>query len=272
MSHGSIDHPDRTPILSTQQLGFTVGGTAGQPAVRIVHDITKSWKPGEFFGICGPNGAGKTTLIRLLGGLLKPTAGSVRLQGNELNRLNPREIARQVAFMHQDTRVPFDFTVREVVLFGRHPYASPLQGHTAADERRAMECLAEVGCQHLAERPANTLSGGERQRIMLARVLAQDTPILLLDEPTASLDIRYSLDVYETCQRLAREGRLVIAVLHDLRAAARYCTRVCLMDGGTIVADGDPEEVLHEGHIAYVYGIKVMTYRNPVGDWDYAIV
>lgn len=260
------------PILSCSGLACQVGGSSGQPVTRIVHDIEKSWKPGEFFGICGPNGAGKTTLLRLLGGLAKPTSGSVRLQGTDLKQLHPHEIARQIAYMHQDTQVPFDFTVREVVLFGRHPYANPLQGISSVDEKKARDCLIEVGCDHLADRPVNTLSGGERQRVMLARVLAQDTPILLLDEPTSSLDIRFSLDVYETCQTLARNGHLVIAVLHDLRAAARYCTRVCLMDGGTIVADGDPEEVLHEGHIAYVYGIKVMTYRNPAGVWDYTII
>ena len=263
---------ENRPILACEGLAYQVGGSGGQPMTRIVHDIDKSWKPGEFFGICGPNGAGKTTMLRLLGGLLKPTSGKILLQGEDLAQMQPRESARQIAYMHQDTQVPFDFSVREVVLFGRHPYANPLQGHSSADEKVARDCLVEVGCDHLADRPVNTLSGGERQRVMLARVLAQDTPILLLDEPTSSLDIRYSLDVYEICQNLARNGRMVAAVLHDLRAAARYCTRVCLMDSGTIVADGDPEEVLHEGHIAYVYGIKVMTYRNPAGAWDFTVI
>ncbi len=259
------------PLLSCQDLAFTAGGSHGLPLVRIVHDVSRSWQGGEFFGICGPNGAGKTTLLRLLGGLLPPSAGSVTVAGQPLASLQPREAARQIAFMHQDTQVPFEFSVLEVVLFGRHPYAPPLQGHSAADRRIARDCLAEVDCVHLADRPVSTLSGGERQRVMLARALAQDTPILLLDEPTSSLDIRNSLDVFETCQKLAGRGRLVIAVLHDLRAAARFCTRLCLMHEGTIVADGDPEEVLHEGHIAYVYGIRVQTYRNPAGAWDFVV-
>ena len=265
-----LKHP--SPILSCQDLAYSVGGNTGQPAVRIVHDISKSFRPGEFFGICGPNGAGKTTLLRLMGGLIKPSSGKVMLAGKDLANYQSREAARLLAYMHQDTQVPFEFSVREVVLFGRHPYANPLQGHSSADERKVRDCLQEVGCDHLADRAVNTLSGGERQRVMLARALAQDTPVLLLDEPTSSLDIRYSIDVYETARQLSRSGRLVIAVLHDLRAAARYCTRVCLMSEGAIVADGDPEEVLHEGHIAYVYGIKVQTFKNPAGDWDYCVV
>lgn len=259
-------------LLSCSGLRYQVGGTSDQPLTQIVHDIENVWKPGEFYGICGPNGAGKTTLLRLLGGFLKPSAGIVLLQGTDLHKMHPRETARLIAYMHQDTQVPFDFSVLEVVLFGRHPYATPLQNHSTADEKIAMDCLREVECDHLAQRPVNTLSGGERQRVMLARVLAQDTPILLLDEPTSSLDIRNSLDVFETCQSLAKKGHLVISVLHDLRAAARYCTRVCLMDKGTIVADGNPEEVLHEGHIAYVYGVRVKTYQNPAGAWDFVVL
>jgi iron complex transport system ATP-binding protein len=270
--NSSIEADVHTVLLSCDRLAFQVGGTTDQALTRIVHDVTNTWKAGEFFGICGPNGAGKTTLLRLLGGLLKPASGSVYLKSEDLCQMRPREIARQISYMHQDTQIPFDFSVLEVVLFGRHPYASPLQGHSSADKKKAMDCLIEVDCEHLADRPANTLSGGERQRIMLARALAQDTPILLLDEPTSSLDIRNSLDVFETCQKLAKKGHLVIAVLHDLRAAARYCTRVCLMNNGTIVADGEPEEVLHEGHIAYVYGVRVQTYRNPAGFWDFAIM
>ncbi len=267
-----LTYNEDRPILSCQALGLSIDGTGGRPSLPIVHDISKSFRKGEFFGVCGPNGAGKTTFLRLLGGLARPSFGKVMLKDKDLSDYAPRESARLVSYMHQDTQVPFDFSVREVVLFGRHPYASPLQGHSSADERIARDCLMEVGCDHLADRAVNTLSGGERQRVMLARVLAQDTPVLLLDEPTSSLDIRYSIDVYETARQLARNGRLVIAVLHDLRAAARNCTRVCLMNEGTIVADGDPEEVLHEGHIAYVYGIKVQTFRNPAGAWDYCVV
>lgn len=269
---GKPAHSDNNkPLLACRDLNYSVSNTADKSPVNIVHSISKTWQDGEFFGICGPNGAGKTTLLRLLGGLLQPSAGEVLLQSQSLADLQPREIARQITFMHQDTVVPFEFSVLEVVMFGRHPHSSPLQGYSTADRQVALASLAEVESEHLAARSISTLSGGERQRVMLARALAQDTPILLLDEPTSSLDIRHSLAVFETCQKLARQGRLVIAVLHDLRAAARFCTRLCLMHEGTIVADGDPEEVLHEGHIAYVYGVRVHTYCNPAGAWDYVI-
>ena len=175
--------------------------------------------------------------------------------------------------MHPDTRIPFSFTSREVVEMGRHPYASGLSEAVGAADRAAVEkCMRDTGCFEFADKSVTTLSGGERQRVMLARALAQDTPMLLLDEPTSNLDVRHTHEVFDLLRDLADSGRCVLAVMHDLRAAAKYCTRTVLMHHGMIVADGDPEEVLHEGHVAYVFEVPTRTFRNPAGEWDYYIL
>jgi iron complex transport system ATP-binding protein len=173
--------------------------------------------------------------------------------------------------MHQDTVMPFDFPSREVVLMGRHPYSSSLAAYSAEDYRIVERCLAVAGCLEEADKRVTALSGGERQRVMFARILAQDTPILLLDEPTSSLDIRHANQLFLNVRRLAAAGKLVIAVMHDLRAAAKYCNRLFLIHQGRLVAAGEPEDVLHEGHISYAFGIRAHTFRNPVGHWDYAV-
>lgn len=243
---------------------------AGQPSPRdILRDVSFSAKNGEFIGIVGPNGAGKSTLLRNLGGLLKPTSGQVLVNGHNIRSIKPRELAGISSYMHQDTVMPFAFLSRDVVMLGRHPYSSPLAAFSAEDEAYVRQCMIAADCLEQADKLVTTLSGGERQRVMLARILAQDTPLLLLDEPTASLDIRHSGEVFLLARELAEAGKLVIAAMHDLRAAAKYCSRLFLVYDGQLVADGDPEEVLHEGHITYAFDIQAKTFRNPAGQWDF---
>ncbi len=258
-----------TPInLTCRELGFQVE----QPAPRaILEKVAFSAQSGEFIGIVGPNGSGKTTLLRNLGGLLLPTSGHALINDREIRSIRPRALARLCATMHQDTVMPFAFTVRDVVMMGRHPYSSPLAAISHADENYVAQCMLAAGCEDQAEKLVTTLSGGERQRVMLARILAQDTPLLLLDEPTASLDIRHANEVFLLARELAAAGKLVIAAMHDLRAAAKYCTRLLLMYEGQLVADGEPEEVLHEGHITYAFGVHAVTFRNPAGQWDFYV-
>lgn len=254
------------PILECQGITFEVR----LPRSRTILDqISFSARPGEIIGICGPNGVGKSTFLRVLAGLVKPTAGAVRIQGRNLHQIKPRQLARQLSFLPQDTVVPFDFKAKEIVLMGRHPYASSLAAWTDEDLALAQACMVRAECEAEAEQFVTTLSGGERQRVMIARLLAQDTPIVLLDEMTASQDIRHASQLLHLARQLADAGKLVILVLHDLRAAARICSRVCLMHQGRIVADGDPVDVLHEGHIAYVYGVRARTFTNPLGQWDF---
>ena len=254
--------------LVCQALGYEVGNA---PRLKILEDVCFSAKSGEFIGLVGPNGAGKSTLLRQLGGLLRPTAGESRLNGRPVHQIRPQEMARLSTFMHQDTLVPFAFPVRDVVLMGRHPYHSGLSAYTAADEAYVDDCLEAASCQDIADKLITELSAGERQRAMVARALAQDTPLLLLDEPTSSLDIRYANEVYLLARYLASAGKLVIMVMHDLRAAAKYCSRLLLAYKGKLVADGDPEDVLHEGHITYAYDIRATTFQNPAGHWDFFV-
>jgi len=254
------------PILECRDITFAV--RLPQPRT-ILDQIQFSAHPGEIIGICGPNGVGKSTFLRVLAGLVKPTAGEVRIQGKALSHHKPRQLARQLSFLPQDTVVPFDFKAREIVLMGRHPYASSLAAWSDEDLAVAQACMVQAECESEAEQLVTTLSGGERQRVMIARLLAQDTPIVLLDEMTASQDIRHASRLLRLARQLAEAGKLVILVLHDLRAAARICSRVCLMHNGRIVADGDPVEVLHEGHIAYVYGVRAKTFTNTLGQWDF---
>lgn len=245
---------------------------SGPPVVRrILHDISFAAKSGEFIGIVGPNGAGKSTLLRNLGGLLQPESGHAQLNGRDIRTIRPRELAAFSSFMHQDTVMPFSFLARDVVMLGRHPYSSPLAAFSAEDENYVRQCMIAADCLDQADKMITTLSGGERQRVMLARLLAQDTPMMLLDEPTSSLDIRHTGEIFLLLRELAAAGKLVIAVMHDLRAAAKYCSRIFLIHEGRLVADGDPEEVLHEGHITYAFEIHARTFRNPAGQWDFYV-
>ncbi len=241
----------------------------------ILTDVSFSASAGEFVGIVGPNGAGKTTLLRCLAGFL-PAEGQVEVGGPDqpprlVENIPARELARLLCYMHQDTAVSFAFTVREVAAMGRYPWQGRFSAPSAADREKAEEALALAGCRELADRCILELSGGERQRVMLARALAQDTPILLLDEPTASLDIRHALEVFTLCRRLAAQGRCVVAVLHDLRQAASACSRLCLLRGGTVLADGDAASMLTADNLRLAYGVEATVFRNPAGQWDYYV-
>jgi iron complex transport system ATP-binding protein len=237
----------------------------------ILENISFSAKSGEFIGIVGPNGAGKSTLLRQIGGFLKPASGEVSINSRAVPQIPPKEMAHLCTYMHQDTAMPFAFPVRDVVMMGRHPYSSGLSAYSAADAAYVEDCLNAADCQEIAGKLITELSAGERQRVMFARALAQDTPMLLLDEPAASLDIRYANEVHLLARHLAEAGKLVLMVMHDLRAAAKYCSRLSLIYQGKLVADGDPEDVLHEGHITYAYDIRATTFKNPAGQWDYYV-
>lgn len=256
-------------MLEAKGVVYTVS-PGGPERTDILLGVDFHAGPGEFVGIVGPNGAGKTTLLRCMAGFLPIRKGTVTLDGADVHRAPPRKLAKQIAYMHQDTAVPFDFSAAQVVAMGRSPWISRFAVPDAGDARvrRAME---QAGCEDLADRPVSGLSGGERQRVMLARALCQDAPCLLLDEPTASLDIYHACQVFHLCREKAGEGRCVVAVLHDLRQAARYCTRLCLMHGGRVLADGAPEQVLTPENLYAAYGVRALVFRNPSGEWDYTV-
>jgi iron complex transport system ATP-binding protein len=219
---------------------------------------------GEMVALLGPNGSGKTTLLRLLSGLLAPTGGSAALLERPLRGQPRKAIARQLAVVPQSASIPFAFTVREIATLGRTAYARLLHDETPADREAVNRALRVTRLLTLAEQRFDELSGGEQQRVLLAMALAQEPRVLLLDEPTAHLDIAYQVQMLDLVQRLNQAGQItVLAALHDLNLAALYFPRLVLMRAGRIVADGPPDEVLTVRAIRAVYGAETVVERHP---------
>ena len=249
--------------LTAQGLHCTIGDK------KILKGLDLTLAPGEILGILGPNGAGKSTLLRCLAGLI-PSEGTIELQGRLLQSLKTRQIARESALMHQNTSVCYPFPASEVVMMGRYPHQGRFRPESTEDRRLVAQAMEFTDTQRLADQSIDTMSGGERQRVLFAKSLAQDTPVLLLDEPSASLDISYQEQIFRYAQKLAAEGKAIVAAVHDLRLAARYCTRVILLSHGEVLAQGSPEEALTPANLLAAYGVRVRVYRNPVtGQLDF---
>lgn len=218
---------------------------------------------GSLTALVGPNGSGKTTLLRLLGGLWQPTEGSVLLDEQDLHSIPRRELARRVSFVPQDTHIAFAFTVRVLVMMGRHPHLGRFEREGNADRRAVTEAMERADVAHLSGRLVTELSGGERQRAVIARSLATETNIILLDEPTANLDIRHALDILDLCRTLAGEGKTIGLAIHDLNFAARLANRIALMSAGRVLATGTPDEVLSDAAIREVFGVHAERFIAP---------
>ena len=216
--------------------------------------------------LVGPNGSGKTTLLRLLGGLWQVTEGRALLEGHDLKIIRRRDIARRVAFTPQDTHLSFAFTVRDVVAMGRHPHLGRFEREGERDRRAVEEAISRADVAHLADRLITELSGGERQRVLIARSLATEADTILLDEPTANLDIAHALDVLDLCRKLANEGKAIALAIHDLNLAARYATEIVLVYAGKIIAIGAPQEVLSDSVIREVFGVRTERAVGPTGE------
>ena len=220
---------------------------------------------GAFVGIIGPNGSGKTTLLKLMSRVLSPVAGCILLGERELTGFSQNDIAKTMAVVSQDTSTGYQFSVEDIVLMGRAPYIGRFQSETLADYDIVRLSLEMTGCLHLRQRPVTELSGGERQRVMIARALAQQPKILLLDEPTSHLDIGYQQEILDLVKQLTTvQGLTVVAVLHDLNLAAYYCTELVLLDQGKIFAAGAPSEVLTAPNIGRVYRTRVLVTPHPI--------
>ena len=234
-----------------------LAGVAAQLGPRAVLDgVDLSVAPGEVVGVLGRNGAGKTTLLRVACGALAPDTGRVLLDGRALVSLERRERARSIALVPQDTQVPFPFSVAELVLMGRTPHLAWLGFESAHDLDVARAALDRMGIAALADRSVLTLSGGERQLVMVARALAQEPRLLLLDEPTAFLDLRHRLEVLTVVRELAAAGTSALVVSHDLGVAARFCDRLVLLGDGRILANGPPRAVLTPDLLRAAFGIE----------------
>ena len=230
----------------------------------VLSDVSLAVRPGEMLGVIGPNGSGKSTLLRLLSGVLEPTAGEILVHGRRLPDYVRRDLARQVAVVPQDTVIEFPFSVTEVVLMGRSPHLGGFAFEGDRDVAAARDAMARTGVVHLADRSIHALSGGERQRVVLARALAQDTPILLLDEPGAFLDIRHEVEIYDLLRDLQGDGKSIITVLHDLNLAALYCERVALLQRGRLFRLGTPAEVITYAALTEVYETEVYVDLNDI--------
>ena len=239
-------------FLRARGLSWRVGDAA------IIDGIDLSVDRGELVGVIGPNGAGKTTLLRLLAGVRVPTSGEVLLDGRGIGGMESRARARLVSFMTQDSSQVFPFTVMEILLMGRYPHLGRFQNEGTEDRARARRMLSYVGLAAIEERGFSGLSGGERQLVLFAKALVQETDGLLLDEPSSSLDIHHEDRIFSMSQELAREGRAVIASVHNLSVAAQYCSRLVLLSKGRVASDGRPEEVLRSDLLDRVYGARTI--------------
>jgi iron complex transport system ATP-binding protein len=237
--------------------GLELSGVAvalgGRPVLRGV-DLAVA--PGEVVGLVGPNGAGKTTLLRVASRVLDPDAGHIRFDGRPIAEMGRRELSRKLAVVPQDTAVPFPFRAGELVVMGRVPH-QPLVGFDSADDvAHSRAALDRMGIGHLADRSVFELSGGERQLVSFARALAQEAELLLLDEPTAFLDLRHRVDLLRVVRELAAGGRSALVVSHDLNLAARSCDRIAVLRDGVIAASGAPADVLTAELLADAYGVE----------------
>ncbi|HEY3366333.1 MAG TPA: ABC transporter ATP-binding protein [Symbiobacteriaceae bacterium] len=243
--------------LRGDRVSFAAGGRL------LVDGLSLTLAPGRLVGLVGPNGAGKSTALRLLNGLLPAAAGAVYLDGADIARLEPEQVARWVARVPQTPPLDLDFAVLDVVLMGRYVLDAGWQD-TSAGRATALAALAQTGAAPLADRLYSTLSGGERQRVIIARALAQEPQVLLLDEPTASLDLRHQLEVLEAVRRLTVERQLAaVTAIHDLALAARYCDELLLLHEGRAVAAGAPADVLTPATLRSVFGVAATVERHP---------
>jgi iron complex transport system ATP-binding protein len=238
------------------------GLTVAYDGRRIVDDVHLDVERGAWLNVVGPNGAGKTTLLRAVAGLA-PYDGSVTIDGRDRRSFRRRDWARRVALVPQSPLVPAGMTVAQYVLLGRTPHRPPLGGESQADIDAAQAALERLDLLPFVDRAVATLSGGERQRVLVARLLAQDAPVALLDEPTTALDVGHQQQVLDLVDELRHDrGLTVIATMHDLTLAAQYGDRVALLDGGRLVADGPALEVLTEDGLSALYGARVRVLRE----------
>ncbi len=221
---------------------------------EILRDVSADVAAGRITAVMGPNGCGKTTLLRLIGGLMEPTAGVVTVDGRDVGSYRPREMAQKVAFVRQHAQTDFDFSAFETVLMGRNPWQRRLQNESQEDWDIVERCMRQTGTWELRFAKPAQMSGGELQRVMIARALAQQTPVLLMDEPVSNLDIAHQIDVMRLLKEA--EGKTTLIVIHDLNLALQFCDDLLLLHDGRCLYHGPIAEGLTEGNIGTVYGVK----------------
>jgi len=245
-------------MLSVEEIDAYYGN------VKVLEKINFSAKEGELLGIIGPNGSGKTTLLKVISKIIKPSVGTVLLNEFDISKMGRRELARKMAVVPQESSTSFSFTAMEIVLMGRTPHLKRFETEGFEDLGVAKRCMKLTNCSNLAERQIDELSGGELQKVIIARALAQEPKVLLMDEPTSHLDIKNQIEILELMKRLTDDRLIVIAVFHDLNMASRYCEELILLKEGKIVSFGRTEEVLTSENIRNVFDISASIKRDPL--------
>jgi iron complex transport system ATP-binding protein len=247
------------PVLTVKNVSFNYGGAWA------LRGIDFQVYGSEIAGILGPNGSGKTTLLKIIDGILMPQQGEVFVRRKSLLSLRRAEIAKEIAMVSQETHFRFEFSVLEVVLMGRFPHLGRLQFEGDRDMKVALSALDATHTRELAERSIHRISGGEKQRVLIARALAQEPKVILLDEPTAFLDLKYKREIFQLISSLSIDkGLAVIMVTHDVDLSAQYCHRLVLLKSGEIFRTGDPASVITSANIQAVYECPVVVDNNPV--------
>lgn len=237
--------------ISLDRAGVRIGGH------WLVRNVSMQVSPNRITALVGPNGSGKSTVLRLLAGLWRPSEGQVSVDGSDMASLGRRSLARRVAFVPQNPRIDLPFTVRHIVAMGRHPHLGRFESPGKRDLEAVEAALDRVDVQRLAGRPVNELSGGEFQRVIIARSLATEADVILLDEPTSNLDLDHSLETLELLRRLATDGKGVAVALHDLNAVARWADHAALLDRGRLRLHGPVDDVLSDEQLVTVFGVEI---------------
>lgn len=241
--------------LSFQNIVFSYGDQ------EALHGVSAPVEAGRITALFGPNGSGKTTLLRCLAGLTRPKSGSIRIQGQDIRRLSPKQVGRLVSYVPQEHGVSFGFTVEEVVLMGRTPYLGGIQGPTAADCQAAGEAIDAVGIEEIRGKPYTDLSGGQRQLVLIARALAQRSPVIIMDEPTSALDFKNQILVWKQLCALRQGGKTVLVCTHDPNHVLWFCDDVLVLHQGNILTAGNVKELMTPELMEKLYG-SACTIRN----------
>lgn len=246
------------PVIALSNIGYRYGQAWALKALNL------QIQPGQLLGILGPNGSGKSTLLKVLDGILKPQEGNVVVEDKPLNSYSRKDLAKEVAMVEQESHFRFSFSALEVVLMGRFPYLRRFQFEGKVDMEVAEKAMAVTHCRGLAQRSIHELSGGEKQRVLIARALAQEPKIILMDEPTSFLDLRFKREIFELISSLTQDqGLSVILVSHDIDLSSRYCHKMVMLKDGYLYTEGSPQEVITASNIEAVYGCAVTVDENP---------
>ncbi|WP_288217745.1 ABC transporter ATP-binding protein [uncultured Fusobacterium sp.] len=240
---------------------------------KILKNISFDVKPGEIIGVIGPNGSGKTTLLKSLNNINEISSGSITFDNKKIDEFSSKELAKHISFMNQNTNIGFDFPCIDVVVLGRYPYLDAFSEYSKKDIEIAEKFMKLTNTLKFRDKSILSLSGGERQRVLFAKTLTQDTDIILLDEPTASLDMKYEEDIFKILKDIKEDNKGMVAIIHNLRTAIKYCDRLLLLNEGKVVQIGKPSEIITEENLRNVYKVDVCVYENKInGKLDFCIL